>query len=205
MHRAARPSGVRPVSVPIAIVRRVPRLFIAISIPHPIAQTLLDRIPLSHQHAPLHWRLVSASNLHLTLHFLGETDLRRLDDITESVERSAAGLRAFRLTADRLACLPELGEPRVLTALTDAPPDMLEIQRRAFHRLATREQRKRGNRFKPHLTLARSSDPDAPRLPETPIEPVAISVSEIQLFRSDLRPDGSHYTLLHTVPLRPSR
>lgn len=205
MHRAAHPSGVRPDSVFLAIVRRVPRLFIAISIAHDAAETLLSRIPSTHRHAQSHWRLASASQLHLTLHFLGETDLRRLDDITESVEGSAAGLRAFRLTSDRLACLPEIGDPRVLTALTDAPPDMLEIQRRAFHRLATREQRKRGNRFKPHLTLARSSHPDAPRLPETPIEPVATEVSEIHLFRSDLRPDGSLYTLLHTVPLRPSR
>ncbi len=205
MHRAAHPSGVRPDSALHAIVRSVPRLFIAISIAHDVAETLLSRIPLAFIGTSTKWRLASASQLHLSLHFLGETDPRRLDDIIESVERSAAGLRAFRLTSDRLACLPELGDPRVLTALTDAPPDMLEIQRRAFHRLATREQRKRGNRFKPHLTLARSSHPDAPRLPETPIEPVAIDVSEIHLFRSDLRPDGSHYTLLHTVPLRPSR
>ncbi len=181
------------------------RLFLSIAPPIEATRSLLACAGPAIAAHPDTWRITAEHQVHLTLHFLGTVDPRRLDHVTESVDRSAAGLRSFTLTADRLACLPERGPPRVLAAVTDTPPDMLEIQRRAFHRLASREQRTRGNRFTPHITLARTSTVDATRLPDAAIDPVRFDISEIHLVRSDLRPTGPVHTAIHTVGLAPAR
>lgn len=180
------------------------RLFIAIFPDHDAATALSARA-IGAAHLSDAWRVTSIDHLHLTLHFLGTVERRRSDEIIESVERSAAGLRSFTLRADRVATLPATGDPRVLAALTDAPPDMLEIQRRAFHRLATREQRKRGNRFKPHLTIARASVSGVERCDGASFEPVTIPVREICLVRSELSQTGARYEVVHRVGLGPER
>lgn len=179
----------------------MPRYFLALKPPIEAVRHLLDRATIDVEAAPGLWRLAAEGQVHLTLHFIGSVEPRRMDRVIESIERSAAGLHAFDLRVDRRGTLPDEGPPRVLAAFTDAPPDMMEIQRRAFHRLASREQRARGNRFRSHITLARTSDPDAQSPSESAIEPVLFEVSEIHLIRSDLRASGPLHTPVHSVGL----
>ena len=101
-------------------------------------------------------RLVPVEQVHLTLHFIGDTDVREMARVRESVERSASGLGPFTLTATGLIQLPERGRPRLIAAETDAPAALLELQRRLAHRLARAARRNAGDRFRPHLTLCRS-------------------------------------------------
>lgn len=179
----------------------MPRYFLALKPPIEAVRYLLDRAAIDVAATPGAWRLASEEQIHLTLHFIGAVEPRRMDGVVESVERSAAGLHAFDLRVDRRGTLPEDGPPRVLAAFTDTPSDMMEIQRRAFHRLASREQRARGNRFRPHITLARTSAPDAQGPSESPTEPVLFNVSEVHLIRSDLRASGPLHTPIHAVGL----
>ena len=54
---------------------------------------------------------------------------RELTAVTESVERSASGVKACTLTAGRLISLPNRGPARLVAVTTDAPPSILEIRR----------------------------------------------------------------------------
>ncbi len=68
------------------------RLFVAVYPPEQVARKLLaalDRLRL-----PAH-RLVAPEQVHLTLHFIGDTPVDRLDATRETVHRSTGGLQSF--------------------------------------------------------------------------------------------------------------
>jgi 2'-5' RNA ligase len=130
------------------------RLFVAVYPPRGFVERafgLLDGLGLPEQ------RVVAAEQVHLTLHFVGEVVTARVDEVRESVERSAAGLEAFEVTPERLVSLPRpvgrRGGARLVAVQADRPPGLLEIVRRLATRLATSPRRDPVDRYLPHLTL----------------------------------------------------
>lgn len=137
-------------------------------------------------------RVVSAEQVHMTLQFIGEARANHVDDIAESVERSVAGIEPFELTPVMLATLPDRGGPRLVAAMTDAPPGLSEIHRRLVHRLA-HHVRPDKDRFTPHLTLCRFMHGAAAERVSKAIDEPAFRVERVSLMRSVLRPDGAEH------------
>jgi 2'-5' RNA ligase len=174
----------------------VARLFVALH-PEPAqARRLLAALPALE--LPPH-RPTPEEQVHLTLAFLGEVDERQVEAAAESVERGAAGVRAFELAVQGLAILPEGGPARLVAALTDGPAALLELQRRLASRLLPKPRRPQ--RFLPHLTLARFPAPLALELPPAPGPWPVLAVTSIALMRSRLRPEGSEHRQVLRVPL----
>lgn len=169
--------------------RPVMRLFVAAYPPVEAARGMLEL--LRGMDLPEH-RLVPAEQVHMTLHFVGDTDKRQLDEVMESVERAAAGIGAFDLTPRELVCLPERGEARLVAVETDAPAELLEIQRRLAAKLA-RPARDR-QRFLPHMTLCRfRNGAKVWRVDPHAVEVEAFAVREIRLMESVLKPGGAEH------------
>ena len=174
------------------------RLFVALYPPAEVAEALLA--VTAGLDLPPH-RLVPAGQVHVTVQFIGERDPRELDDIAESVRRSAAGLGPFTLTPQRLITLPTRGPRRLVAAETDAPAPLPELKQRLVTRLA--KPGKRGSRgFLPHLTLLRFRRP-APGASVPPAVPdaTAFRVDRVALMRSTLHPSGARHEELESVPL----
>lgn len=132
------------------------RLFVAAYPPAESARAMLSALePLA---LPPH-RVTLLEQLHLTLQFIGDTPQTQMDATIESVQRAAAGLKAFQLTPRRLITLPERGPTRLVAVETDAPATLLELQRRLAMRLARNVREKPGDRYRPHLTLCRFRSP----------------------------------------------
>ena len=143
--------------------------------------------------------------VHLTLCFIGDTPARDLDDVRESVERSASGLPAFTLAPGRLITLPERGRPR-LVALELAPDaTLLEIVRRLTNRLAKRVRQRPTDRFLPHMTLCRFTHRSDPRRVEAAVDLAPFAIDRIALVRSVLLPAGAEHRPVMTVPLGPAQ
>lgn len=182
------------------------RLFVALYPPPSIAADLLALLPALN--LPPH-RAVPAEQVHLTLLFIGDTDPRDLRAVTESVDRSAAGLEPFHLTPTRLFTIPDrppTAPPRLLAAETDAPPALLELQRRLSTRLARAKRPGKPDKFLPHLTLCRF--PEATPRPAAvnwcapiPGEATMFHVEHATLVASELTPSGAHHRPVHTAPL----
>lgn len=134
---------------------------------------------------------------------MGDVPSRELDAITESVERSAAGLSAFALTPRRLLTLPQHAHPRLIAAETDSPPTLLEIQRRLALRLASNVRPNPGDRFLPHLTLGRFNPGPRPAAIDHPIDLPPFEINEIILMRSTLSPAGAEHHEVRRVKLDP--
>ncbi len=128
------------------------RLFVAVYPPAGVVEAALAR--LGALALPVH-RPTPPGQIHLTLQFIGEVPAGKVGEVVESVTRSASGIEPLVLTARRIISLPGRGVARVVALETDAPPALLELQRRLAHRLARPPRDRSGDRFLPHLTLAR--------------------------------------------------
>lgn len=151
---------------------------------------------------PLEWACaISSEPPHLTLQFLGETHPRELNDIAESMTRSASGLGPITLQATHLSTLPTNANtpPRLLAILTTNPPQLQELHRRLAHRLA-RPRRSTGRvdteSFLPHLTIHRYKPSDHPTPRHEPLALPDWTITEIHLVRSTLKPTGPIHTTL---------
>lgn len=175
------------------------RLFVAVYPPSDASERLAASASV--EGLPAH-RVVPSRQLHMTLHFIGEVWPNRLDATVESVERSAAGLRAFSLRASRIITLPERGPARLIAAETDAPPPLLELHDRLVHRLARSVKARERGRFLPHITLLRFAAPVDGVARSDTIPAVEFDVSDVHLVRSRLKATGAEHESIHRVKLQ---
>lgn len=193
------------------------RLFVAIyPPPHVVQQMLaaarahLDEHALRYDGATVN--VVPLEQVHLTVHFLGNVAPRQLDATIESIDRAKKGLGGFTLIPADLIVLPPgapQSRPRLIAVETDAPPDLLELQRRLATRFARPARDRPGDRFLPHLTLARFkwggggeplTQPTWRPLPEQSA-PKPFEVDEFRLVKSVLQPRGAEHRSVAKWPL----
>ena len=176
------------------------RLFTAIEIPESVAQQLarLQPQPL------LGIRLVKAEQIHLTLHFLGDTSL----PVVQEVMQDFNGL-AFELTIDRLGSFPTAERSTTLWAGLQDNKQLMALHREIEARLVVAGYRPEKRPYRPHITLARCS-PEVPRQviqdflaqKSTLSLPMTFTVQEVVLFSSRLSDLGPTYQLELVIPLR---
>jgi 2'-5' RNA ligase len=174
------------------------RLFVAVYPPRDVVDSLLAA--LRDIELP-RCRFTPEEQVHLTLHFVGDTEPRALDGVVKSVERAVSGVGAWNLQVEGLMTLPVGGRPKLIAAGTSAPSQLLEVQRRLVQRLARTPRSKPGNRYVPHITLCRlqrgaGSDPPLP-----PLEVPAFEVRDVRLMRSVLKPTGAEHAEVASIAL----
>jgi len=175
------------------------RLFVAVYPPTAVVEhalSLLQRLKIPPS------RATPRDQVHITLQFVGEVSAARIPDVIESVNRSAAGLDSIELAAARLVSLPQRGRARLVALTTDAPPTLLELQRRLARRLARTARERAGEGFLPHLTLARFSGLGVPDLRvDEPADAASFRVRHVMVMSSVLGPAGASHRELHRVDL----
>jgi 2'-5' RNA ligase len=180
------------------------RLFVAISPDAAASAALHGAATAMEARLPPH-RVMPADQLHLTLAFIGDTRAKEVRDVKESVDRSCAGLKPFMLTAQRIVTIPtpeDGGPPRLIAAVTDSPPTLLEVQRRLAQRLTKPKKNGRRSRFLPHLTLARYRHGEtSDAVDEALATPAPWLVEGCTLFASVLTAHGSVYEVVHRARL----
>ena len=138
------------------------RMFVAV-VPPPVVAEHLDAF-LEVRRAAAAYRWAPVEQLHVTLAFLAEVPERKLDDLVERLGRAASRRTAFATAITRGGAFPNVGRARVLWAGLDLD----EQGRIELSRLATgaRSAAARagvpvdGQRFRPHVTVARITHPD---------------------------------------------
>lgn len=178
------------------------RLFVSAFPPPAIAEALLAA--LGKLAIPPH-KATLQDQVHLTLQFIGETDARQLDEVRESVARSAAGLDPFSLTPESLISLPREGPARLIACVTSLHPTLAELHRRLVLRLARSPNQRRDGHFLPHITLARFPTPVPGLSIDAPLQLPPFEISSIHLMRSILRPSGAEHVDQAAFPLQLAR
>lgn len=166
------------------------RLFTAILIPLPVAHQLtrLQPQPIAGL------RLVKVEQLHLTLHFLGDTNLVVVQEVMQDYSGSA-----FEMTIDRLGSFPTAERSTTLWAgLQDSKP-LMDLHSDLEARLVIAGYRPEKRAYRPHITLARCNH----EVPQHVIQdflsqqstmlPMTFTAQEVVLFSSRLSETGPTY------------
>lgn len=175
------------------------RLFIAIAIP-PVIKEGLAGMGRSIPGA----RPVAADQMHLTLRFIGEVEGSRLLDIQETLTEIAHP--QFFLRLQGVGVFPPRGTPRVLWAGIQPTDKLLTLRRAIDQNLAAIDIPREKQKFSPHLTLARLTEPPLHRLQQflagnALLRSPEFVVTNFILYKSQLTPRGAIHTLLASYAL----
>ncbi len=187
------------------------RAFIAIELSTEI-QVGLNRVLNLLRPATKAVRWVPASNIHLTLKFLGDTPLEKIAQLKQAMENEVLLHHPFDIQVGGLGAFPSPRRARVIWIGVQAPADLATLATGIEE--ATRSLGFPGEErpFSPHLTLGRVSQHASPDdiarlaglITQTHVESLgATRVDKIHLFRSDLRPTGAVYTSLFQANFSP--
>ena len=140
--------------------------------------------------------------IHITLKFLGDVEVSRVEELSRAAGRAAATVEPFELTIAGPGAFPPHGPPRVLwLGIEDASGKLSNLHRSLEDECAAAGFQRDLRPFKPHLTVARIRTPHGARElaaahRSTSFESQRFNVSELVLMRSELGPGGSRYTPL---------
>jgi 2'-5' RNA ligase len=134
-------------------------------------------------------RSISGEHVHLTLAFLGDVPVERLDTmraIGDAVPKQGASLAFDTLGAWRASGVAWVA-PSVL------PPSLSALHARLYTALSEAGFTLENRPFRPHVTLARRCVQPHPRQSSAPIH---WAVRKLSLIGSELRPEGPLHTTL---------
>lgn len=186
------------------------RAFIAIEFPPELKQSIAAHSVRLQKLLGQAVRWVAPNNFHLTLKFLGDISPGGLSELQQALRLETQKYPPFSITLGGLGVFPGVNRPRVIWVGVQMPPVLGRLQQdvdRATTRLGYSGDEKG---FSAHLTLGRVREQISPteqqalrqvlesaRIPEIG----TLSVHQIHLIRSDLRPGGSVYTPLFAAQL----
>lgn len=153
-------------------------------------------------------RWVNPDGIHLTLKFLGNIHPAQVDKIAETAARAVENEPPLTLRPSGLGAFPSRRKPRVIWVGMEGEVQRLtRIQARVENALEPLGFVREKRAFRPHLTIGRVKDHRRIQALIDAMAELKISefdsfdVTEIILYKSNLRPTGAIYTKLHRMPL----
>ena len=154
---------------------------------------------------------VDPQNLHLTVKFLGDVNLKETARICQAVQKAAAEAEPFELTFGGVGAFPNPKRPRTVWIggrCEDAADGMALLHKKIEQRLAKLGFRKDSRRFQAHLTIGRvrrggPGVADLARLMQENADLLfgKTAVKEAAVFSSELTREGPIYQPLGRATL----
>ena len=185
------------------------RLFIAIDISdesRAAAERYINKLANRFRHLPAKWE--RPERLHLTLKFLGSTDVEMIERIVGLLRHNAEGTKPFELEISGTGAFPSAKNPRVLWLGVNEPSGrMRHLAELTDQDCAALGFEKENRAFKPHLTIARIRDPrggaDLGREHQADsFGPIRFTCDELVLYESQSGRSGSTYVKLATAKFK---
>ncbi|MCK5391016.1 MAG: RNA 2',3'-cyclic phosphodiesterase [Deltaproteobacteria bacterium] len=175
------------------------RIFIAALIPDEIRTQLANYIDsLKRNVDGVKWE--KSDKLHITLKFLGDVDVSRVDEISNLLGKLVHGYSPFNLSISDFGGFPNFKSPRVLYIGLSRNNELSKFQNELERDLHNLGFNKEDRRFIPHITLARVKK--RIHIRETlPITQSIFDITQIGLIKSELGAEGSVYTPLNLFEL----
>jgi 2'-5' RNA ligase len=188
------------------------RTFIAIELNESIRTDLTDLQEQLKAKAPkgsVRW--VKSEGIHLTLKFLGDVPVNRIEDVKQALTQACVGFPSFFFSVGGLGCFPNPRRPRVVwVGVQEESGTLKRLQKAIEDGMEKLGFAPEGRKFHAHLTLGRTqrraSTSDVRRLGQL-VEETNIGVlgqmeaRAVSLMKSDLKPTGAVYTQLAAVRL----
>lgn len=183
------------------------RSFIAIDLPDDLRNQILqlqkDLSPITNSFI----RWTKLENIHLTLKFLGDVEKQRLNNVIKILEEIACTEVPFVLFISNTGVFPNLKRPRIVWVGINQSESLTKLVQRIEDKLTILGFDAEDRPYKPHLTIGRirsyctlkESLILAGALDSTNKIKASFLVSQIALYRSDLKSEGAEYSHLMTI------
>ena len=175
------------------------RAFVAIQLSSEL-QEEIDKLTDPLQSRFPHFRFVEPKNRHLTLQFLGDTELRKIDQIRKAFPEALKGILPFEISLQTVGVFSSSSHARVLWIGIGGDLDSLGIlKQRLDSILESLNLKVEKQSYHPHITIARiKSAPQKIELKELADfkGKVKTRVEGVTLFESKSMPQGAVHTPL---------
>ncbi len=178
------------------------RAFIALD-PSEAARRAITRVEEEFRKTEARVSWVRAEQVHLTLKFLGDIPPEAVPGIEEALARIGARNNPFLVRPAGCGAFPNVKEMRTVWVGLKGDGEMLQrVQKEVESAMIPLGFPAEHRAFRPHLTVGRVKGRDGIQplrealLKYAAFEAEPFNISEIVLYRSDLRPDGARYTPL---------
>ncbi|WP_321320639.1 RNA 2',3'-cyclic phosphodiesterase [Labilibaculum sp.] len=183
------------------------RIFIAIKIDntHQINE-VFRQVGFDLNEEAIKW--VNKNGLHITLLFLGETDIEEIAVITDKLKTIGGDFDAFRLNLKSIGAFPSIEHPRILWTGINSTSGLYELQMKILIQLK-KEKVTDDYKYTPHLTIGRIKggvkNPEKIKkclLKLKDWEDSDLLIDKFVLMESLLTKDGPVYHVLETFSLK---
>jgi RNA 2',3'-cyclic 3'-phosphodiesterase len=183
------------------------RAFIALDLPVGVHRSLAAlQQEWQQAEAPVSW--IKPESIHLTLKFLGNIATEQATEIEGILQELAATHAPFRLQPVGCGAFPSLKQMRVVWAgLQGGVEELLGLHKAVEEALIPLGFAPEDRPFRAHLTLGRVKGKRHLQLLQEAIlrrqgfQAEAFDVTDVVLYKSELRPEGARYTALCRAPL----
>ena len=179
------------------------RAFIAVQIPDEVKSKFAEaQRKLMEAGADVRW--VKPGNTHITLQFLGDAPVGKIEEIESALGRAATFHQAVDISVEGLGVFPNARRPRVVWIGVSEGADSLAAMQASVSEEMRRlgfEPDKKG--FSAHITLGRvKSQKNVQKLASLLEAEKDFRAEEIHLIRSVLSSEGPTYSTLSSSELR---
>lgn len=175
------------------------RLFVSVSVP--VTDAMRDAI--SELAEVRNVRTERAEKIHITLCFLGDTDVRRIPELRDRLRDSLSGANRFRICLRGVGTFPDARRPRVVwigIESTELAGIAAKVRKAAVDCGLDFDSKP----FSPHVTIGRvSGRADIGRFVTDHRDTVfaEFEADSVRLMASELLPTGAKHTVVERFPL----
>ena len=143
---------------------------------------------------------------HVTMKFLGDVEEPELNLLRRDLIESLGKLSGFELLYSGVGGFPDTDHPRVVWIGAEKNETILQVHREIERAAEVHGFPREDRSFHVHITLgrvkgSRNLDRLTARLKSVTFKPLLVHCAEVHIIRSELKPSGSVYTLLNSIPL----
>ncbi|MEM7826280.1 MAG: RNA 2',3'-cyclic phosphodiesterase [Candidatus Aenigmatarchaeota archaeon] len=149
---------------------------------------------------PLKCKMVERENLHINFSFLGEVKESEIERIKEEIEKISKEFKKMEVEMNGLVAIPNESYIRVLALKVVGDENLSRLFDEVVKRIG-------GDSKPPHITLCRVKAIDNKKEVRENVEREKhkthgkFIINSIQLIKSELKPSGPIYTILHSSEL----
>ncbi len=179
------------------------RLFVALELSREAKEFIYNLLHGIDPQGKIRWE--SLGKLHITLKFLGQTNLDKTEEIKSLLEKFVVGKEPLSLELNRFGFFKRNKIPKVLWAGFSENETLKKYFSELENGFSEIGFEPENREFHPHVTLKRLKGNEDKIIVEKFLtlrfEPFAFTADTITLFKSELKPSGSIYKALNKYKL----
>jgi len=181
------------------------RTFIAVELPEEIHKNL-HKLQNDMKDSMPDVRWTKYGNIHLTLKFLGDTNVSKIKAISKAIQDVADEFSPFIISLAGIGAFPNSRKPSVVwTGIKKGADEMIRLASSVENAVEKFGFPREKRPFRPHLTIGRVREINHPAVMMKALENPTVgeigefTVEKVSLIKSQLDPAGSIYTTLSEV------